>query len=246
MSDEQQKASLLHRGVCKDIIVPKVGVQQLETLDLLSREEQLTVFSRMCMLAQNAEACNQKMDEYHAQIQQLEADKAEYTKPGKVKHAVVFVLEYLATACIPAAATLAVAYALNKTEHLVYILIAVVAVWLDVFHLLYQKTVQEKEKRKRRAAKKRNRELELRQQSLQELIDQTRAVQISYLQELKTLFDKYDLEKSLRSYAAVLHIYRTMKNYPSAPLYQIIRDCKEDAYRAHRERLNAQSAEENG
>ena len=212
----------------------------METLDLLSREEQLTVFSRMCMLGKQAESCDEKMAACRNQIQQLEADKVVYAQPGKAKHVMVFVLEYLVTACIPVAATLAITYALNKTEQLVYILIAMAAVWLDIFHFLYQKTVLQKEKRQRREVKKINHELETRQKSLQEQIDETQLTQTNCLNELNSMYDKYDLEQSLRSYAAVLHIYRTMNSYPSAPLYEIIRGCKEDAYRAHREHMDAQ------
>ena len=217
----------------------------LESLDLLTREEQLSVFYRMCSLAKNVESCDQTMEECRKQIQQLEADKMKHEQPGKVRRAIRFVLGYLITACIPAAVTVAVSYALNKTEHLIYLLIAVVAVWLDVFRFLYQKTVKDKYKRRSRTAKRINRELEARQQSLQEKIDNTQAARDSSLNELNLMYETYDLEPSLRSYAALMQIYRTMNTYPSAPLYEIIRGCKDDAYRAHRARMRGQETQPN-
>lgn len=218
----------------------------MESLDLLTREEQLSAFSRMCSLAKKAESCDQTMEECRKQIQQLEADKMKHEQPGKVRRTTGFVLGYLFTACIPAAVTLAVTYALNKTEHLIYLLIAVVAVWLDVFRFLYQKTVKDKYKRLSRTAKRINRELETRQQSLQEKIDNTQATRESSLRELNLMYETYDLEPSLRSYAALMQIYRTMSAYPSAPLYEIIRGCKDDAYRAHRAHMREKDMHTNG
>ena len=58
--------------------------------------------------------------------------------------------------------------------------------------------------------------------------------------------DSADCLPSLRSYAALMQIYRTMNSYPSAPLYEIIRGCKDDAYRAHRARMRERGAKQNG